>query len=177
VDSVTSAYHLTEPVRMTLCERSQVASVVKQIAQECRKAWPLAEIFYCGTFPRFVGKCCDRKDHMCEDDPLVINNSRKELDREVENQLLRGGIDVKVVHWYEMLGMNAEPQLKEIIEKRVVSEDGVHLSIESNKSAAVFCAVGFWKRKCWSFPRGSADDCSEWDKKASNENLRNLWSK
>jgi hypothetical protein len=48
VDSVTSAYHLTEPVRMTLCERSQVASAVCQVVRECRKAWPLAEI-YCTT--------------------------------------------------------------------------------------------------------------------------------
>jgi len=153
-DSVTSAYHLTEPVRMTLCERSQVASVVGQIAQECRKAWPLAEIFYCGIFPRFVEKCCDRKEHMCADDPLVINNSRKELDREVENQLLRGGSDVKVVHWYEMLGMSAEPQLKEICEKRIVCEDRVHLSIDSNKSAAVFLCRRFLDGEMLEFPEG-----------------------
>jgi hypothetical protein len=97
-----SAYHLTELVRITLWERSQVASEVCQIAHECRKAWPLAEIYYCGIFPCFVERCCDRKDYMSVDDPMVINNSRKELDREIENQLLRWGMDVRVVHWYEM---------------------------------------------------------------------------
>jgi hypothetical protein len=49
---------------MTLCERSQVASVVCQVVRECRKAWPLAEIYYSGIYPRFVEKCCERKDHM-----------------------------------------------------------------------------------------------------------------
>jgi hypothetical protein len=119
-----------------------------------RKAWPLAEIFYCGIFPRFVERCCERKEHICADDPLVINNSRKELDREVENQLLRGGCEVKVVHWYEMLGMSAESQLKEICEKRIVSEDGVHLSIDSNKSAAVFLCRRFLDGEMLEFPEG-----------------------
>jgi hypothetical protein len=153
-DSVTSAYHLTEPVRMTLCERSQVASVVCQIVRECRKAWPLAEIYYCGIYPRFVEKCCERKDHMSGEDPLVINNSRKELDREVENLLLRVGEDVKIVHWFETLGMSAEPQLREIVDKKVVSGDGVHLSVEANRSAAVYLCRRFLVGELEDFPEG-----------------------
>ncbi len=64
---------------------------VNMVLQECRKTWRLAEIFYCGIFPRFVERCSERRDHMSTDDPMVINKSRRELDREVENQMLKGG--------------------------------------------------------------------------------------
>jgi hypothetical protein len=180
VDSVTSAYHLTEPARMTLCERSQVASVVCQVARECRKAWPLAEIYYCGIYPRFVEKCCERKDYMSGEDPLVINNSRKELDREIENLLLRVGEDVKIVHWFETLGMSAEPQLREICDRKVLSGDGVHLSVESNRSAAVYLCRRSWWGRWRTSPRGRGGGCSERLEKVSrnvSEKLNNAETK
>ncbi len=42
----------------------------------------------------------------------------------------------------------------EICDKRIVSEDGVHLSIDSNKSAAVFLCRRFLDGEMLEFPEG-----------------------
>jgi hypothetical protein len=138
VDSATTEYHLTEPVKMTMCERRQVAGVVTGIVEDCRKAWPLADVYYIGTFPRFVTKCCNRKEHMSAEDPQVINMVRRELDKEIVSQLVDLKEEVRFIDWFELLGFNSEPTLKEIVDKKCMDDDRVHLSSESNSAAAFF---------------------------------------
>jgi len=137
-DRASTTYHLTEPGRMTLCERAQLTSVMVGVVKSCRERWPDAEIYYTGTLPRFVTKCCGRREHMSGDDPLVINNCRKELDRELMNKFVGERMEVKVPDWWEMVGLTGEPTLKEMVEKKLVSGDNVHLSAEANRNAAVF---------------------------------------
>jgi len=123
---------------MTVCERAQVTSVVTEIVKACRERWPDAEIYYTGTLPRFVERCCGRKDHMTVDDPQVINNSRKELDREIVAKLVGERLEVTVLDWWEMLGMQGEPTVRDMMSKKILSADNVHLTAEANKNAAVY---------------------------------------
>jgi hypothetical protein len=43
----------------------------------------------------------------------------------------------EIVEWYELLGMEKEPSIREIREKKIVSSDGVHLEKKWNWRAAV----------------------------------------
>jgi hypothetical protein len=61
---------------------------------------------------------------------------------------------IKTVHWFETLGMSAEPQLREILDRKVVSGDGVHLSVEANRSAAVYLCRRFLVGEMEDFPEG-----------------------
>jgi hypothetical protein len=136
--SASTSYHLTEPTKMTLCERNQVASVVGGIVKECKEWWPEAEVIYVGTLPRFVEKCCGRRDHMAAEDPQVINSSRKELDKDIMSKMVGEKLSITVLDWFEPFGWSCEPSLKDIVEKKIISADNVHLSAVANRSAAVF---------------------------------------
>jgi hypothetical protein len=50
--------------------------------------------------------------------------------------------------------MSAEPQLREILDRKVVSGDGVHLSVEANRSAAVYLCRRFLVGEMEDFPEG-----------------------
>ena len=75
---------------------------------------------------------------MTVDDAQVINNSRRDMDREIMNKIISSKLEITAVDWFEMLGFSVEPSLKEMKDKKVVSEDNVHLSVEMNKNAAVY---------------------------------------
>ena len=137
VDSATTTYHLNEPTRMTICERGQVASVMVQVVKACKEVWPGADIYYTGTMPRFVDRCCAKNDHMTEDDPIMINNCRKDLDKEIISMMVGGRMEVTVLDWFELLGLHSEPSVKDMKEKKIISEDNIHLSAIMNRTAAV----------------------------------------
>jgi len=115
-----------------------VASVVGGIVRECKEWWPEADVIYVGTLPRFVEKCCGRRDHMTAEDPQVINSCRKELDKEIMSKFVGEKLSVTVVDWFELLGWSCEHTLKDIVGKKIISADNVHLSAVANRSAAVF---------------------------------------
>jgi hypothetical protein len=71
---------------------------------------------------------------MQSEDIVTMHNSRKDFDRMVKEKL---GDQVEYVEWYELLGFEAEPGLRDIQELKIVSEDGVHLNRKWNRRAAV----------------------------------------
>jgi hypothetical protein len=93
-----------------------------------------SEIVYVGLLPRHVEKCCSDRSHMQEEDVVILHNGRKEFDQMVRERI---GRTAEIVEWYELLGMEKEPSIREIREKKVVSNDGVHLEKKGNRRAAV----------------------------------------
>jgi hypothetical protein len=89
---------------------------------------------YVGLLPRYVERCCSDKTHMQEEDVVMLHNGRKEFDQMVQE---RTGKTTKIVEWYELLGMEKEPSIREAREKKIVSSDGVHLDKKWNRRAAV----------------------------------------
>jgi len=128
VEGLDCKYHLVEPGRLTMCERSVVAQVVSGLVRKVRDLWPLCEIYYLSILPRHVQMCCQDRRHMSEVDPQVINRGRLDLDEDIKNEVRRSGESVVSVGWAESLGMESEPTLDEIRRLGVVSDDGVHLT-------------------------------------------------
>jgi len=95
---------------------------------------PEAEVMHVGTLLRFVEKGCGRRDQMAAEDPQVINRSRKDLDRAIVSKMVGEKVEVTVVDWYKMFGMTGEPTLKDIIDKKIISSDNVHLLGVANRS-------------------------------------------
>ena len=74
---------------------------------------------------------------MGEGDSLVMASVRRDLDRDIREELREKGGRVRVVEWWQLLKMEREGTLREIVDKKVVGADGVHLSTYMNRIAAV----------------------------------------
>ncbi len=57
------------------------------------------------------------------------------MESDIVEELEESG--VQVVHWYDLLGWDSEPNLDEMVCKDVVCSDGVHLTAKANAFAAV----------------------------------------
>ena len=133
-----SVYHLVEAVKLSMCERKQIAVVLVSIFKKSKELWPLAEIYYLDMFPRYIAQCCATKGHMTSVDPQVVQQSRLELEEDISDEVRRSGERVVRLHWWSPLGAYAEPTLEWIRERRVVSEDGVHLDPKKRALVAAF---------------------------------------
>ena len=127
-------YHLTEPVKISMLERSGVARLVELLVEQVAEILPLTQIWYLGPAPRHVVKCCEDRGHMQAEDVWVIEGQRRELDMEIERRITNR---CEIVKWYEAKGLEKEPEVEDIRRMRVVSEDGVHLTEDWCRSSAV----------------------------------------
>ena len=96
---------------------------------------PTVKVVYVEMFPRFVERCCRKDGHMSEEDPWVYDNNRREIEREIRVKL---DGRCEVVKWFEGAGLEKEPELEQIRRLGVVGSDGVHLSGDHCKRAAVY---------------------------------------
>jgi hypothetical protein len=73
------------------------------------------------------------------EDVVMLHRSRKEFDRQVK---LRLGEKVEIVEWYEALGLESEPSIRDMREMRIVAmaTDGVHLERNWNRKASIAMA-------------------------------------
>jgi hypothetical protein len=71
------------------------------------------------------------------EDVVMLHGSRREFDRQVK---LRLGEKVEFVEWYEALGMESEPSIRDMREMKIVATDGVHLERNWNRKASIAMA-------------------------------------
>ena len=117
-----------------MVERVGVVRMVEELVKVCRETVPEARIVYLGMCPRHVERCCDRQDHMTEDDSWILENQRREVELEVKLRLEK---EVEVVQWFEAKGLDKEPELAAVRRMGVVGDDGVHMSEDMCRSTAV----------------------------------------
>ncbi len=110
------------------------------VVGEVQMVFPTAEIMYVTMFPRFVEVCC--KDHMTEDNVVVVDSIRSEVDRDVEELLQEMDGTIRVVQWWEIIGLGSDMTHDMIRSRGVVDKDGVHLTLTYNTNriaAASLC--------------------------------------
>ena len=141
---MTCAYHMTEPVKISLLERSKLVKMVDDLVSFFEFNLPTVKVVYVEMFPRFVERCCRKEGHMSEDDTWVYDNNRREIEREIRVKL-NGRCEV--VKWCESVGSEREPELGQIRRMGVVGSDGVHLSVETCKRTAVYFCSRFSEKE------------------------------
>ena len=132
--TVTQEFHLKEPSKLTMLERSGLVRQVEDFVAFCESTFPDTKLFYVEMTPRHVDLCCKDRAHMGEDDVWVLDNQRREIDLELRRRL---GERVGYVSWHESSGLEKEPELSQIRKMGVVCEDGVHLAEKFCRSIAV----------------------------------------
>jgi hypothetical protein len=93
-------YHMTERRKISMFERRELVEKVGLVVGEVQTVFPTAEITYISMFPRFVEVCC--KEHMTEDDVVVVESIRREVDKEVEELLQEVDGTIRIAHWWEL---------------------------------------------------------------------------
>jgi hypothetical protein len=63
-----------------------------------------------------------------------MHGGRREFDKMVKERI---GKLVDFVDWFEILGFEEEISVKEVRDRKIISEDGVHLERKWNRRAAV----------------------------------------
>ena len=71
---------------------------------------------------------------MTEDDSCILENQRREVDMEIGRRIEK---EAEVIQWYEVRGMDREPELAAVMKMGVISEYGVHMTEEMCRSTAV----------------------------------------
>jgi hypothetical protein len=133
---VSVKYHLTEPARLTMREREDLVIMAGKLVGEIREAAPDAKIFYLTMFPRHLESCCGAPDHMTDEDVLLVNGFRKAVDGDLVEELEEME-RVEVLEWWKLMGWDEEGTVDMMRRKKVVGPDGVHLSVNANRFAAV----------------------------------------
>ena len=82
-------YHLTEPTKISMLERARLIRGMEELVKFCEENFPTSTAVYLDMFPRFVDRCCANPQHMTKDDLWVLDNSRREIDREIRMRVER----------------------------------------------------------------------------------------
>jgi hypothetical protein len=127
-------YHMTDPRKISMCERRELVDNVAMIVGEVQQAFPMAEVTYMTIFPRHVEKCCEV--HMTDDDLVLMDGIRREVDRDIVEVLREQDGTVRIAQWWEILGLGGDMTPDVTKMKGVVDKDGVHLTDHMNKVAA-----------------------------------------
>jgi hypothetical protein len=106
------------------------------VLKESLELFPEATVVYATMFPRHVERCCDRVGHMSEEDVLMADGIRRDIDRDIKEMTMDMGKGVRVLDWWDLLGLEGDMTAREVKRLRIIGQNGVHLTARANKVAA-----------------------------------------
>jgi hypothetical protein len=130
-------YHMQEPRKISMVEKRQLVDRVVRLVRESQELFPESMVVYATMFPRHVEVCCEKDGHMRTADIIGLDSVRRDVDRDVVELLCDLNKDIKVVHWWDLLGLDKDKTVSEVRLLRVIESDGVHLTARANRNAAV----------------------------------------
>jgi hypothetical protein len=134
-DEWTVTYHMTDLVRITMTEKSElVERMVELLTETKRTVGDEVRVVHITMFPRFVDRCC--REHMTEEDVWLLDGIRRDVNRETKDGVCESGYEVDIVDWWTLVGARNEMTVNELRRARIVDMDNVHLTCSSNRNAA-----------------------------------------
>jgi hypothetical protein len=130
-------YHMENPKRITMAEKRQLVDRMVKLVSGTKELFPETEVVYVTMFPRHVDRCCDRTDHMTDNDILIIDNLRRDVDRDIVDTLRDVDRRIRILEWWDILGLDSDKTATDVKRMRLVEDDGVHLTSRANRCAAV----------------------------------------
>jgi hypothetical protein len=128
---------MQEPRRITMVEKRQLVDRVVNLVRGAQELFPESVLVYMTMFPRHVERCCDKDGHMRTSDVIGLDSVRRDVDRDVIEMFQDTDQDVKVIHWWDVLGLEQDKTVGEVRALKVIEGDGVHLTTRANRNAAV----------------------------------------
>jgi hypothetical protein len=130
-------YHMETPKRITMGEKRLLVDRVVKLVKGVNELFPETEIVSVTMFPRHVERCCDKTEHMTDHDTVIMDNLRRDVDRDVVETLRDIQKKVRILEWWDVLGLDSDKTIHDVKRMRLIEGDGVHLSVRANRCAAV----------------------------------------
>jgi hypothetical protein len=130
-------YHMDAPRKISMVEKRQLVDRVVRLVREAHELFPESLIVYVTMFPRHVEKCCEKEGLMKTADIIGLDSVRRDVDRDVIEMVQDLDKDIRVLQWWDMLGLDKDKNVNEVRVLRVIEGDEVHLTSRANRNAAV----------------------------------------
>jgi hypothetical protein len=130
-------YHMQEPRKISMVEKRQLVDRVVKLVKGAHELFPESVVVYVTMFPRHVERCCEKEGHMKTFDIVGLDSVRRDVDRDVIEMVHDWDKDIKVVQWWDLLGLDKDKNVNEVRAMKVIEGDGVHLTSCANRNAAV----------------------------------------
>jgi hypothetical protein len=128
---------MQDPRKISMVEKRQLVDRVVKLVRGAHELFPESVIVYLTMFPRHVERCCEKDGHMKTADTVGLDSVRRDVDRDVTEMLHDWDKDIKVLQWWDLLGLDTDKSVNEVRALRVIEGDGVHLTARANRNAAV----------------------------------------
>ncbi len=113
-------YHLTDPVKISMTEKTELINRVTGLMSDVRKmTGSKVSVIYMSMMPRFVNECC--KGHMTDEEVWLLNGLRRDVDKEIVDRMTE--IGVQVLNWWTLLGMRQEMTLTDVRRQGVLDAE------------------------------------------------------
>ncbi len=130
-------YHMEEPRRISMMEKRTLVDRVVTLVNGAGELFPESKVAYVSTFLRHVEPCCSKPGHMTEDDTLVMDSVRRDVDRDIKEALGDMSKMVNFLDWWDLVGMDGDMTVKDVRRLGLIETDGVHLTSHACRNAAV----------------------------------------
>jgi hypothetical protein len=130
-------YHMEEPRRISMMEKRSLVDRMTNLVSGACELFPESKVVYVSTFPRHVERCCTKLRHMTEDDTVVMDNVRRDVDRDIKEALSDMSKVVHFLDWWDLVGLDSDTTVKEVKRLGIIDSDGVHLTARACRNAAL----------------------------------------
>ncbi len=128
-------YHMTDPVKITMAEKVELVDRMVNMVDDVRMMVDeTVRVVMVTIPPRFVKPCC--KQHMMDEDVWLLDGLRRDVNREMRDELTDRKLDVDIVEWWTLLGENDDLTITDIRKREFLDSDNVHLKKRANGLAA-----------------------------------------
>jgi hypothetical protein len=128
---------MQEPRRISMVEKRQLVDRMVSLIKGAGELFPESVLVYMTMFPRHVERCCEKDGHMKLSDIVGLDSVRRDVDRDVIEMMIGSDRELRVVEWWDLLGLDKDKSVGEVRALRVIEGDGVHLTARANRNAAV----------------------------------------
>jgi hypothetical protein len=134
-------YHMEDPKRITMVEKRLLVDRVVKLVSGVQELFPETEVVYMTMFPRHVDRYCDSQEHMTDNDTVIMDNIRRDVDRDIIDSLRDMDRKIRVLEWWDVLRLEGDKTVSDMKRMRLVEDDGVHLTVRANRCAAVSLCI------------------------------------
>jgi hypothetical protein len=119
-------YHLTDPVKITMAEKVELLDRLVTFVEDIRDMLDdRVRVAVLTVPPRFVKPCC--REHMTEEDVWLLDGLRRDVNREIRDEVTERGLKVEVIEWWTILGEREDLTISDIRRRDFLDSDNVHL--------------------------------------------------
>jgi hypothetical protein len=142
----TVRYHMTDPVKITMAEKAELVDRMANMVDDVRRMVDeTVRVVMVTIPPRFVKPCC--KEHMTDEDVWLLGGLRRDVNREIRDELTDRKLDVDIVEWWTLLGESDDLTITDIRKRDFLDSDNVHLKKRANGLAAEIMCTRLLEKK------------------------------